>query len=174
MLPNEQSHSQSKKQNNQRKKCSHLYNHRIHYHRKSTQDFSNAHINISNDSERIQSSKNLTEQEIQQQLFKTETNENENLSKPVEILDRWTLIMEELLRGGEFNRNEIPKTPLTPLLLETFDSLIALTKSINVTRAVFNDLALLLRSQRMDKKVMENFYNDEELYLGNILFLMKH
>ncbi|CAF4352509.1 unnamed protein product, partial [Rotaria sordida] len=87
-----------------------------------------------------------------------------------EILDKWTLIMEELLRGGEFNRNEIPKTPLTPLLLETFDSLIALTISINVTRAVFNDLALLLRSQRMDKKVMENFYNDEELYLGNILF----
>ncbi|CAF3978357.1 unnamed protein product, partial [Rotaria sordida] len=115
----------------------------------------------------IQNSDRIPSQHLE--LFKTETNENENLSKPVEILDRWTLIMEELLRGGEFNRNEIPKTPLTPLLLETFDSLIALTKSINVTRAVFNDLALLLRSQRMDKKVMENFYNDEELYLGAML-----
>ncbi|CAF4381123.1 unnamed protein product, partial [Rotaria sp. Silwood2] len=109
---------------------------------------------------------NLDEISSQQvAVLKIEANENGRLLTPIEILDKWLLIIEELLSGGEFNRKEIPKTPLTPLLLETFDSLITLTKSINVTRAVFKDLALLLRSQRMDKKTMENFYTDEELYL---------
>ncbi|CAF4577596.1 unnamed protein product, partial [Rotaria sp. Silwood2] len=118
---------------------------------------------------------NLDEISSQQvAVLKIEANENGRLLTPIEILDKWLLIIEELLSGGEFNRKEIPKTPLTPLLLETFDSLITLTKSINVTRAVFKDLALLLRSQRMDKKTMENFYTDEELYLGNILFLIRH
>ena len=82
--------------------------------------------------------------------------------------------MEDVLSGKEFNRKEIPKIPLTPLLLETFDSLITLTKSTNQTCMAFNELALLLRSQRMDKKTTENFYNDEELFLGNILFLKEH
>ncbi|CAF3956765.1 unnamed protein product [Rotaria sordida] len=115
----------------------------------------------------IQNSKKNPAQHLE--LFKTETNENENLTKPVEILDKWTLIMEELLRGGEFNRNEIPKTPWTQLLIETFDSLVTLTKTIGATSTAFNELALLLRSQRLDKKTMENFYNDEELFLGAML-----
>ncbi|CAF3017993.1 unnamed protein product [Rotaria sp. Silwood2] len=102
--------------------------------------------------------------------LKIETNENSRLLTPIEALDKWILIMEEILSGGEFNRKEIPKTPLTPLLLETFDSLITLTKSINATCSAFNELALLLRSQRMDKKTMGNFYTDEELFLGNIFF----
>ncbi|CAF4821358.1 unnamed protein product [Rotaria sp. Silwood2] len=106
--------------------------------------------------------------------LKIETNENGRLLTPIEALDKWILIMEEILSGGEFNRKEIPKTPLTPLLLETFDSLITLTKSINATCSAFNELALLLRSQRMDKKTMGNFYTDEELFLGNIFFLIEN
>ncbi|CAF4248226.1 unnamed protein product [Rotaria sp. Silwood2] len=115
----------------------------------------------------IQNSNTISSQHLA--FFKIEEYENERLLTPVEIVDKWLLIMEDLLSGGEFNRKEIPKTPLTPLLLETFDSLISLTKSINVTNVVFNDLALLLRSQRMDKKTMENFYDDVELYLGAML-----
>ncbi|CAF3640324.1 unnamed protein product [Rotaria sp. Silwood1] len=115
----------------------------------------------------IQNSNNISSQHFA--VLNIEQNENGRLLTLVEILDKWILIMENLLSGGEFNRQEIPKTPLTPLLLETFDSLIALTKSIGVTRAAFNDLALLLRSQRMDKKTTENFYDDEELYLGAML-----
>ncbi|CAF4754234.1 unnamed protein product, partial [Rotaria sp. Silwood2] len=85
---------------------------------------------------------NLDEISSQQlAVLKIEKNENETLLTPVEILDKWLLIIEELLTGREFNRKEIPKIPLTSLLLETIDSLITLTKSINVTRAVFKDLA---------------------------------
>lgn len=93
----------------------------------------------------------------------------ENSTNPVEMVDQWLLIMEELLSGGEYNRNELPKTPLTPLLLETFDSLVTLTKDINVTCSAFNELALLLRSQRLDKKTPEEFYDDQELFLGAVL-----
>ena len=41
--------------------------------------------------------------------------------------------MERILSGKEFNRTELPKTPLASLLLlETFDSLITLITSANV------------------------------------------
>ncbi|CAF1522929.1 unnamed protein product, partial [Adineta ricciae] len=93
----------------------------------------------------------------------------ERLLTPAEMIEKWTLTMEKLLSGEEFDRSEIPKTPLTPLLLETFDGLITLTKSIGVTRSAFNELALLLRSQRVDKKTPEEFYNDTELFLGAVL-----
>jgi len=93
--------------------------------------------------------------------------DNQSLT-PLEMLDKWLLIMEQLLSGEEYDRKKIPKIPLTPLLLETFDSLVTLTKSINVTCSAFNELALLLRSQRADQKVPEEFYNDEELFLGKI------
>jgi hypothetical protein len=95
-----------------------------------------------------------------------EKNSSNRLLTPVEMIDKWLLIMEQLLCGGEYNRKELPKTPLTPLLLETFDSLVTLTKTINVTCSAFNELALLLRSQRMDKKTSDEFYDDEELFLG--------
>ncbi|CAF3687171.1 unnamed protein product [Adineta steineri] len=103
-------------------------------------------------------------------VLNTGRSQNDRLLSPAETIEKWLLIMEELLRGGEFNRKEIPKTPLTPLLLETFDSLVTLTKSINATSLAFDELALLLRSQRVDKKVPEEFYNDEELFLGKIEF----
>lgn len=90
-------------------------------------------------------------------------------TSPADMIDQWLLIMEGLLSGGEYDRKQLPKTPLTPLLLETFDSLVTLTKDINVTCSAFNELALLLRSQRVDKKTPEEFYNDQELYLGAVL-----
>lgn len=99
-----------------------------------------------------------------------EIRENNRLLTSVELLDQWTLKMEELLSGQEFDRKDLPNTPLTPLLLETFDSLITLTKGINATTSSFNELALLLRSQRLDKKAPENFYDDEDLYLGKSLY----
>lgn len=94
-------------------------------------------------------------------------NNDRNLS-PIETIDKWLLIMEQLLSGEEYDRKQLPKTPLTPLLLETYDSLVTLTKTINVTCSAFNELALLLRSQRVDKKVPEEFYDDQELFLGKI------
>lgn len=90
---------------------------------------------------------------------------------PVEVLDKWLLIMEDLLSGKDYDRNQIPKTPLTPLLLETFDSLVTLTKTTDVTCLAFNELALLLRSQRVDKKVPEESYVDEEIFLGKMTIL---
>ena len=93
-------------------------------------------------------------------------NPNETMKTPVEIVDKWFLVMEQLLCGEEVNRKELPKTPVTPLLLETFDSLITLTKTIDSTCVVFNEIALLLRSQRVDKKTTTTFCNDEELFLG--------
>ncbi|CAF4873640.1 unnamed protein product, partial [Rotaria magnacalcarata] len=42
-------------------------------------------------------------------------NENERLLTPNELLDKWILKMEDILSGEEFNRKEVPKTPLTPL-----------------------------------------------------------
>ena len=86
-----------------------------------------------------------------------------------QLADRWLSVMEGLLSGEEFDRKNLPKTPLTPLLVETFDSLITLTKSTDMTCAAFNELALLLRSQRADKKTPEQCYDDEELYLGALL-----
>jgi hypothetical protein len=100
-----------------------------------------------------------------------ENNSNDRFLTTAEISDKWLLIMEGLLSGKECNRKELPKTPLTPLLLETFDSLVTLTKSIDVTCLAFNELALLLRSQRVDKKIPKEFYNDEELFLGKMTYL---
>lgn len=103
-------------------------------------------------------------------ILNMNTNSNNEVLTPAETIDKWLLIMEQLLSGGEYDRKQLPKTPLTPLLLETYDGLVTLTKTINVTRSAFNELALLLRSQRVDKKVPEEFYDDKELYLGKISF----
>jgi hypothetical protein len=57
------------------------------------------------------------------------------------------------------------------MLIEAFDSLFVLTESTDTTRASFNELALLLRSQRVDKKEFDQYYDDEQLYLGQLLYL---
>ena len=84
----------------------------------------------------------------------------------VERIDRWLLLMEKALIGEHFEREKLPKTPMTPILLETFDNIILLTQKTNSTAAVLNELALLLRSQRMDKTSFDQCLNDEQLYLG--------
>ncbi|CAF4810373.1 unnamed protein product, partial [Rotaria magnacalcarata] len=48
--------------------------------------------------------------------------------------------------------------------------LVQLTSINSITEQTFTDLALLLRSQRLDKKDLENSnYNDVDLYLGPLL-----
>lgn len=99
-------------------------------------------------------------------------NSDDHELTPYELMEKWLLIMEKLLCGEEFNRSGIPKTPLTPLLLETFDGLITLTKDINITCSAFNELALLLRSQRIDKKTINEFYTDEDIFLGKTIIYL--
>jgi hypothetical protein len=74
--------------------------------------------------------------------------------------------MEQLLSGHDFDRSQLPQTPVTTMLIETFDNLLILTKSTDTTCVSFNELALLLRSQRIDQKTLDGQYNDEQLYLG--------
>lgn len=90
---------------------------------------------------------------------------------PTEVVDQWLQVMEQLLSGQDFDRSQLPKTPLTSLLMESFDNLLVLTESNNTSCASLNELALFLRSQRYDKKVFDQSYNDEQLYLGQELFL---
>lgn len=91
---------------------------------------------------------------------------DEQSKSATEIVDQWLSIMEGVLCGKPLDRKSIPKLPLTPLILETYDNMIILTRKMDNESAVFNELALLLRSQRMDKKVPDQCYSDEELYLG--------
>lgn len=83
-----------------------------------------------------------------------------------ETVDQWLAAMEKSLSGHDFDRSQLPKTSITSMLIETFDSLLILTQSSNSTYASFNELALLLRSQRIDQKTFDAQYDDEQLYLG--------
>lgn len=83
-----------------------------------------------------------------------------------ETIDRWLAAMEQSLSGHDFDRSQLPKTPMTSMLIETFDSLLILTQSTDGTYGSFNELALLLRSQRIDQKTFDAQYDDEQLYLG--------
>ena len=94
-------------------------------------------------------------------------NSDNNHPLPVsETIDRWLSIMEQLLSGHDFDRSQLPKTPITAMLIETFDNLLILTHSTDTTSVSFNELALLLRSQRIDQKTLDAQYDDEQLYLG--------
>ncbi|CAF1452924.1 unnamed protein product [Rotaria sordida] len=95
--------------------------------------------------------------------FNSDKNHPLNVS---EIIDRWLSIMEQLLSGHDFDRSQLPKTPITAMLIETFDSLLILTQSTDTTCGSFNELALLLRSQRIDQKTLDAQYDGEQLYLG--------
>jgi hypothetical protein len=94
-----------------------------------------------------------------------DTDKNHPL-KPNETVDKCLHVMEQLLSGEDFDRSQLPKTPFTSMLTESFDSLLILTESTNTTCGSFNELALLLRSQRADKKEIDQYYDDEQLYLG--------
>ncbi|CAF3904709.1 unnamed protein product [Rotaria sp. Silwood2] len=100
------------------------------------------------------------------------TVDNHNKDKPLtstETIDKCLHIMEQLLSGKNFDRSQLPRTPFTSMLIESFDNLLILTDSNNTVYGSFNELALLLRSQRMDKKEMDQYYDDEQLYLGSVL-----
>ncbi|CAF1437409.1 unnamed protein product, partial [Adineta steineri] len=86
-------------------------------------------------------------------------------------IDTWLKKMEDILCGGEqMNLSSLPELPMTPLLLETFHSLIQLTSKNFITVQTFTDLALLLRSQRIDKKDLNRSdYNDIDIFIGPLL-----
>lgn len=92
----------------------------------------------------------------------------EHVLSPSETVDEWVSRMEQLLSGKDFDQSQLPKTPLTSMLIDSFNNLIMLTESNNTQCASFNELALLLRSQRLDRKVFDQSYNDEQLYLGQL------
>ncbi|CAF1298543.1 unnamed protein product, partial [Didymodactylos carnosus] len=84
-------------------------------------------------------------------------------------INKWLLTMENVLCGQEFDRDSLPKLPVTKIVFETFDSLIELTERNHIKNEIFNDLALLLRSQRSDIKELDKFYFDLELYMGTVM-----
>ncbi|CAF1487444.1 unnamed protein product [Rotaria sp. Silwood1] len=86
-----------------------------------------------------------------------------------ETIDKWLHIMEQLLSGADLDRSQLPKTPFISMLIESFDNLLILTESNDTMCGSFNELALLLRSQRIDKKEIDQYYDNEQLYLGSVL-----
>ena len=89
-----------------------------------------------------------------------------NSLTPTEAVDKWINVMEQLLSGADFDRSKLPKNPFTTMLTEAFDCLLILTELADTKSGSFNELALLLRSQRIDKKHFDQNYDDEQLYLG--------
>jgi geranylgeranyl pyrophosphate synthase len=84
--------------------------------------------------------------------------------------DKWLIEMERILSGHKLDSTSLPQLPVTSLLLETFHSLVQLTSVNSIAEETFTDLALLLRSQRSDKKDLEKSYdNDIDLYLGPLM-----
>lgn len=85
-------------------------------------------------------------------------------------VDDWLKKAERILCGESLDPSSLPQLPITPLFLETFHSLVQLTSMNSITEETFKDLALLLRSQRVDKKDLDNpNYNDIDLLLGPLL-----
>ncbi|CAF2828653.1 unnamed protein product [Rotaria sp. Silwood2] len=96
-------------------------------------------------------------------------NQNEQQQHHIDI-DKWLIEMERILCGHKLDRNSLPKLPITSLLLETFHSLMQLTSINSIAEQTFTDLALLLRSQRSDKKNLERSYNNDiDAYIGPLL-----
>jgi geranylgeranyl pyrophosphate synthase len=85
-------------------------------------------------------------------------------------IDKWLIEMERVLCGHKLDQTSLPQLPVTSLLLETFHSLAQLTSRNSIADQTFTDLALLLRSQRSDKKDLEkSCYNDIDLYIGPLM-----
>ena len=85
-------------------------------------------------------------------------------------INPWLIDMERILSGEALDRASLPQLPVTSLLLETYYGLMNLTSANSVSEQTFDDLALLLRSQRCDKKDANALYdNDIDLYLGPLL-----
>ena len=85
-------------------------------------------------------------------------------------INPWLIEMENILTGQQFDSASLLQLPVTTLLVETFHSLGQLTSANAVTEQTFTDLALLLRSQRTDKKDLQRSYDDEiDLYMGTLM-----
>lgn len=85
-------------------------------------------------------------------------------------VNRWLIEIERILSGEKIELTALPQLPITTLMLEAFESLLALTSADAVSEQMSTDLALLLRSQRMDKKEFQRLdYDQVELYLGPLL-----
>ncbi|CAF3455107.1 unnamed protein product [Rotaria sp. Silwood1] len=96
--------------------------------------------------------------------------DNQNHQQKQFDVDKWLEKAEHILCGDQLNTSSLPQLPITPLLLETFHSLVQLTSINSITEQTFTDLALLLRSQRLDKKDLEySNYTDIDLFLGPLL-----
>ncbi|CAF1151866.1 unnamed protein product [Rotaria sordida] len=96
--------------------------------------------------------------------------DNQNHQQKQFDVDKWLEKAEDILCGDQLNTSSLPQLPIIPLLLETFHSLGQLTSTNSITDQTFTDLALLLRSQRLDKKDLEKSnYNDIDLFLGPLL-----
>ena len=96
--------------------------------------------------------------------------DNQNEQQQNIDIDKWLIKMEDILCGHKLDPTSLPQLPITSLLLETFHSLVQLTTINSITEETFTDLALLLRSQRSDKKDLErSYYNDIDLYIGPLM-----
>ncbi|CAF1146854.1 unnamed protein product [Rotaria sp. Silwood1] len=96
-------------------------------------------------------------------------NQNEQQQQNIDM-DKWLIEMERILCGHKLDQQSLPKLPITSLLLETFHSLVQLTSINGIAEQTFTDLALLLRSQRSDKKNLERLYNNDiDIYIGPLL-----
>ncbi|CAF1291109.1 unnamed protein product [Adineta steineri] len=95
--------------------------------------------------------------------------QNEQQQQHIDV-DKWLIEMERILCGAKLDPTLLPQLPITSLLLETFHSLVQLTSNNCISEQTFTDLALLLRSQRSDKKDYEKLYkNDIDLYIGSLM-----
>jgi geranylgeranyl pyrophosphate synthase len=95
--------------------------------------------------------------------------DNQNEQKHIDI-NQWLTKMEDILSGEKLDSTILPESPVTSLLLETFHGLAQLTSIDSIAKQTFTDLALLLRSQRTDKKDLQRSYdNDIDLYMGPLL-----
>ncbi|CAF1211462.1 unnamed protein product [Adineta ricciae] len=98
-----------------------------------------------------------------------DSDNNEEQQHSIDV-DHWLSEMERILCGHELDPSSLPQLPMTSLLLETFHSLVQLTSVNSIAEETFVDLALLLRSQRADKKDSKRIYqNNIELYLGSLM-----
>lgn len=95
--------------------------------------------------------------------------DSQNEQQTIDI-DKWLIEMENILCGQKIDQASLPPLPITPLLIETFHSLVQLTSNNSIAEQIFTDLALLLRSQRFDKKNLQKLYDkDIDIYLGPLL-----
>lgn len=87
-----------------------------------------------------------------------------------EAIDRCLQVVEQILSGCSHSpETSLPDSPFNKMIFDSFEQLFLLTRKSNIAESSFNELSLLLRSQRFDKKQFSEKYNDTDLYIGSIL-----